>query len=256
MIISQRTFIITGGASGLGAATTRYLHQLNANVVIFDLSVESGEEMVKELGSERTLFLETDITNEDSVKKALEKTIEKFKQIHGVVNCAGIAVSIKTISPRGLFPLDVFSKVLAVNLVGTFNVIRLVADIIHKQSPTESGEKGVFIMTASCAATEGQQGQTAYSASKAGIVGMTLPMAREFAALNMRVMTISPGIFATPMVEALPEKAIKAIESSIPFPSRLGQPIEFAKLVETIITNPYLNGEVIRLDGAVRLAKL
>ncbi|KAF2076059.1 hypothetical protein CYY_002623 [Polysphondylium violaceum] len=255
MKISQKTFIITGGASGLGQATVRYLHQLNANVVIFDLSLESGQELVQELGNERVLFCETDITNENSVKSALEKTVEKFKQIHGVVNCAGIAVSIKTITNRGVFPLDVFSKVLSVNLIGTFNVIRLTADIINKQQSVD-GEKGIFIMTASCAATEGQQGQTAYSASKAGIVGMTLPMAREFAPLEMRVMTISPGIFATPMVEALPEKAIKAIESSIPFPARLGKPAEFAQLVQTIIENPYLNGEVIRLDGGVRLAKL
>eukprot|EP01132_Coremiostelium_polycephalum_P009985 gene9985-12239_t len=257
MKIKDKTFIVTGGASGLGEATVKLLHSLGANVVIFDTNDDNGNELVKQLSGERALFCKTDITSEESVKAALAQVLNKFKKIHGAVNCAGIAVAIKTLGSRGLFPLDVFTRVINVNLVGTFNVIRLVADIINKQEAVDEAheEKGVFVMTASCAAYEGQQGQAAYSASKAGVVGMTLPIAREFAPLGMRVMTIAPGTFSTPMIEGLPEPAIKAIKSTIPW-NRFGQPNEYAQLVVHIIENAYLSGETIRLDGALRLAKL
>ncbi|EFA74888.1 3-hydroxyacyl-CoA dehydrogenase type II [Heterostelium album PN500] len=255
MKLENKTFIVTGGASGLGEATVRELHKRNANVVIFDMNDESGNQLVKELGGERALFQNTDITNEASVKNAIKETLNKFKKIHGAINCAGIAVAIRTLSKKGVIPLDVYSRVININLTGTFNVIRLVAEVIDKQEMVD-GEKGVFVMTASCAAFEGQQGQAAYSASKAGVVGMTLPLAREFAPLGMRIMTIAPGTFDTPMLSGLPDAATKAILSTIPFPNRFGKTNEFAQLVVHIIENQYLNGSTIRLDGALRLAKL
>ncbi|KYR00892.1 3-hydroxyacyl-CoA dehydrogenase type II [Tieghemostelium lacteum] len=256
MKIKDHTFIVTGGASGLGEATSKHLSTQGANVVILDMNQEKGEQLVKELGPSRTLFCNTDITSEDSVKKAIKDTITKFKAIHGVVNCAGIAVAMRTVTSRAVFPLDVFNKVLQVNLVGTFNVIRLVADQTKSQALTESGERCVFIMTASVAAYDGQQGQSAYSASKGGIVGMTLPLAREFASLSMRIMSIAPGTFWTPMVAMLPEDATKKIAENIPFPRRMGKPEEFAFLVQHILENTYLNGDTIRLDGSVRLPLL
>ncbi|EGG25115.1 3-hydroxyacyl-CoA dehydrogenase type II [Cavenderia fasciculata] len=253
MKISGKTFIVTGGSSGLGEATVRSLHERGANVVIFD--VNNAPELEKELGTDRLQVCTTDITTEQSVRDSLSIAVKKFGKIHGAINCAGIAVAMKVISNRGVFPLDVFSRVLNINVSGTFNVIRLAAEIINKQEMVD-GEKGVFIMTASAAAFEGQQGQSAYSASKSAVVGMTLPLAREFAPLGMRVMTIAPGTFATPMLSGLPEAATKAILSTIPFPNRFGQGSEFAALCIHIIENQYLNGETIRLDGALRLAKL
>eukprot|EP01112_Ceratiomyxa_fruticulosa_P012578 TRINITY_DN3489_c0_g5_i1.p1 TRINITY_DN3489_c0_g5~~TRINITY_DN3489_c0_g5_i1.p1 ORF type:complete len:284 (+),score=58.80 TRINITY_DN3489_c0_g5_i1:85-852(+) len=255
MKIEGKCFIVTGGASGLGEATVRKLVSLKANVAIVDVNSESGNALVKELGSQ-TLFVEADITNEQSVLSLIKATQEKFGDIHGAVNCAGIAAGIKVLSRSGVIPLDVFQRIINVNLIGTFNVMRLVADVIQKQKPDENGERGVFVNVASVAAYEGQQGQSAYSASKGGIVSMTLPLAREFGPLGIRVMAVAPGVFDTPMLRGLPQKAMDAISQTIPFPPRPGLSHEFADLVSHIIQNIYLNGETIRLDGAVRLAKL
>ncbi|KAM9985121.1 hypothetical protein ACTFIY_009539 [Dictyostelium cf. discoideum] len=259
MKINGKTFIVTGGASGLGLETSRHLRSLGANIFIMDMNEENGRKAVEELGSDKTMFSSVDITLEDSVKLSLEHCLRKFKEIHGVINCAGVAAAQRVIKRDGqVHPLDLFTRVVMVNLIGTFNVIRLVADIIHNQPSFDDGEeeKGVFIMTASVAAFEGQVGQSAYSASKSGVVGMTLPMAREFATLKIRINTIAPGTFETPMVEMLPQAAIKSINESIPFPSRMGKPKEYAFLCQHLIENTYINGEVIRLDGALRLSKL
>eukprot|EP01133_Synstelium_polycarpum_P011186 gene11186-13032_t len=194
MKIEGNTIIVTGGASGLGEATARYLHARKANVVLVDMNDELGMELSKELGQDRCLFVHCDITNEDSVKALMTKTIEKFGKLHGVVSCAGIASACKIASNRGAHPLDMFERTVRINLTGTFNVLRLAADVIKKQEPVD-GERGVFIMTASIAAFEGQQGQGAYSASKGGVVSMTLPLARELAPLGIRVMTVAPGTF-------------------------------------------------------------
>ncbi|KAN0018654.1 hypothetical protein ACTFIV_007494 [Dictyostelium citrinum] len=260
MKINGKTFIVTGGASGLGLETSRHLRSLGANIFIMDMNEENGRKVVEELGSDKTMFSSVDITLEDSVKLSLEHCLKKFKEIHGVINCAGVAAAQRVIKRDGeVHPLDLFTRVVMVNLIGTFNVIRLVADIIHRQNaPKDAGEeeKGVFIMTASVAAFEGQVGQSAYSASKSGVVGMTLPMAREFSTLKIRINTIAPGTFETPMVEMLPQAAIKSINESIPFPPRMGKPKEYAFLCQHLIENTYINGEVIRLDGALRLSKL
>ncbi|KAN0033420.1 hypothetical protein ACTA71_002847 [Dictyostelium dimigraforme] len=258
MKINGKTFIVTGGASGLGLETSRHLSSLGANIFIMDMNEENGRKVVEELGSDRTLFSLVDITLEDSVKLSLEHCLKKFKEIHGVINCAGVAAAQRVIKRDGeVHPLDLFTRVVMVNLIGTFNVIRLVADIIHKQNQLkDEEEKGVFIMTASVAAFEGQVGQSAYSASKSGVVGMTLPMAREFSTLKIRINTIAPGTFETPMVSMLPQAAIRSINDSIPFPPRMGKPKEYAFLCQHLIENTYINGEVIRLDGALRLSKL
>jgi len=256
MKVEGRTFIVTGGASGLGEAAVRKLVSQKANVVIVDVNPERGNALVSELGADRTLFVQTDVTSEASVNDLVRVTKEKFGSIHGAVNCAGIAVGIKVLSRQGVLPLDVFQKVINVNLVGTFNIIRLVANAMQKQDPVEGGERGVFVNVASIAAYEGQQGQSAYSASKAGVVGLTLPLAREFGPLGIRVVSVAPGTFDTPMMRNLPEKAQEVISKTIPFPSRMGAPNEFADLINHIIENPYLNGTTLRIDGAVRLAKL
>ncbi|KAK5574904.1 hypothetical protein RB653_010158 [Dictyostelium firmibasis] len=258
MKINGKTFIVTGGASGLGLETSRHLSSLGANIFIMDMNEENGRKVVEELGSDKTMFSSVDITLEDSVKLSLEHCLKKFKEIHGVINCAGIAAAMRVVKRDGeIHPLDLFTRVVMVNLIGTFNVIRLVADIINKQNKSnDEEEKGVFIMTASIAAFEGQVGQSAYSASKSGVVGMTLPMAREFATLKIRINTIAPGTFETPMIGMLPQTAIKSINDSIPFPSRMGKPKEYAFLCQHLIENTYINGEVIRLDGALRLSKL
>ncbi|EGC29391.1 hypothetical protein DICPUDRAFT_58822 [Dictyostelium purpureum] len=265
MKIEGKTFVITGGASGLGLATTKHLYSLGANLVIIDMNEEAGNNLVKQLGSDRASFHCVDITLGEPLQKALDSAVNKFKEIHGAINCAGVASAMRVIKRNGdIFPLELFERVMSVNVTGTFNVIRLVASIINKQKvqkdnegkANESEEKGVFVMTASVAAFDGQPGQAAYSASKGGIVSMTLPLAREFTPLKCRIMTIAPGLFATPLVTGLPAPAVKSIEDSIPFPSRLGKPEEFAFLVQHIIESSYLNGEVIRLDGALRLSKL
>ncbi|MFD6439196.1 3-hydroxyacyl-CoA dehydrogenase [Peribacillus sp. NPDC060186] len=253
MNIHETIAVVTGGASGLGAATVRNIINKGGKAVIFDLSEENGAKMVEELG-DSVLFIKTDVTSEESVLEALEQGIEKFGNINAVVNCAGIAIAEKVIGRKGTHELKAFSKVVTVNLIGTFNVIRLAAEKMVNNPLNEEGERGVIINTASVAAFEGQIGQAAYSASKGGIVGMTLPIARELASKGVRVVSIAPGLFHTPMFDSLPEEARTSLGKTVPFPSRLGYPEEYAKLTESIITNPMLNGETIRLDGAIRMS--
>lgn len=252
MNLSETIAVITGGASGLGEATVRKIVGKGGKAAIFDLSVEKGKALVEELG-EQAVFFKTDVTDEASVSEALRKTAEVFGGVNTVVNCAGIGVASKVLSRRGTHDLGTFAKVINVNLIGTFNVIRLAAEQMSQNDPNESGERGVIINTASVAAFDGQIGQAAYSASKGGIVGMTLPIAREFASYGIRVMTIAPGLFHTPMFDSLPEEARISLGKTVPFPSRLGYPEEYARLVESIVENPMLNGETIRLDGAIRM---
>ncbi|MBO8156326.1 MAG: 3-hydroxyacyl-CoA dehydrogenase [Bacillaceae bacterium] len=252
MNIQNRVALITGGASGLGEATVRNLVHKGANVMIADLQEEKGQALADELG-DQVVFIKTDVTDESSVRQAVQSAYDQWGGIHILVNCAGIAIAQKTISSKGPHDLGAFQKVIQVNLIGTFNVIRLAAEKMTANEATEDGEKGVIINTASVAAFEGQMGQAAYSASKGGIAGMTLPVARDLAKHGIRVMAIAPGLFNTPMFESLPEKAREALGAMVPFPSRLGHPAEYAKLVESIVENPMLNGEVIRLDGAIRM---
>ncbi|MBK5444894.1 3-hydroxyacyl-CoA dehydrogenase [Peribacillus sp. TH16] len=253
MDIQETIAVVTGGASGLGAATVRNIIKKGGKAVIFDLSEENGVKMVEELG-DSVIFIKTDVTSEESVLEALDQGIEKFGSINTIVNCAGIAIAEKVIGRKGTHELKAFSKVVTVNLVGTFNVIRLAAEKMVNNQANEEGERGVIINTASVAAFEGQIGQAAYSASKSGIVGMTLPIARELASKGIRVVSIAPGLFHTPMFDSLPEEARASLGKTVPFPSRLGYPEEYAKLTESIITNPMLNGETIRLDGAIRMS--
>jgi 3-hydroxyacyl-CoA dehydrogenase/3-hydroxy-2-methylbutyryl-CoA dehydrogenase len=253
LIINETVAVVTGGASGLGEATVRNIIKNGGKAVIFDLSEEKGGMLVGELG-DSVLFVKTDVTSEESVQAGLNRVIEKFGAINTVVNCAGIAIAEKVIGKRGTHELKAFSKVVAVNLIGTFNVIRLAAEKMVNNEVNEEGERGVIINTASVAAFEGQIGQAAYSASKGGIVGMTLPIARDLASYGIRVVSIAPGLFHTPMFDSLPEEARVSLGKTVPFPSRLGYPEEYAKLAESIITNPMLNGETIRLDGAIRMS--
>jgi NAD(P)-dependent dehydrogenase (short-subunit alcohol dehydrogenase family) len=248
-----RTFLITGGGSGLGAATARLLAESGANVLIADVNREAGEGMAAALGA-RSRFAETNVADEASVQAAVNLASDAFGGLHGVVNCAGIAIAERALGKNGPHPLASFTKVIQVNLIGTFNVIRLAAAVMAQNEPTAGGERGVIVNTASVAAFDGQIGQAAYSASKGGVVSMTLPLAREFARFGIRVMTIAPGIFETPMLAALPEAARQSLGQQVPFPSRLGQPSEYAALVKHIVENEMLNGEVIRLDGAIRPA--
>jgi 3-hydroxyacyl-CoA dehydrogenase / 3-hydroxy-2-methylbutyryl-CoA dehydrogenase len=244
--------IVTGGASGLGEATTRRIVKHGGKVTVVDRDVERGNQLQKEHG-EQTIFVKVDVTNEDDVRSAIEQSVLQFGSINTVVNCAGIGIADKVISRKGVHQLESFSKVISVNLIGTFNVIRLAAESMINNEVNEHGERGVIINTSSVAAFEGQIGQAAYSASKGGIVGMTLPIARELASYGIRVMTIAPGLFHTPMFATLPEEARVALGKMVPFPSRLGYPEEYAKLVQSILENPMLNGETIRLDGAIRM---
>jgi NAD(P)-dependent dehydrogenase (short-subunit alcohol dehydrogenase family) len=254
MNIRDKTFLVTGGSSGLGAACVRRLVAAGGRVVIADLNEEAGVALAAE-DRAAMLFSKTDVTDSDSVQRAINEALDSFGGLHGLVNCAGIGTPAKVVSSsRGPHDLGLFHKVIQVNLVGTFNVIRLAAQVMSQQEASGSGERGVIINTASVAAFDGQIGQAAYSASKGGIVGMTLPIARELAEHGIRVMTIAPGIFDTPMLAGLPEKARLSLGQQVPFPSRLGQPAEFAALVQHIIENEMLNGEVIRLDGAIRMA--
>ena len=253
MQVRNHTFLVTGGSSGLGAACVRRLVSDGAQVIIADVNVTDGEALAAELG-DQARFVLTDVTDEGSVGTAVATTTSTFNGLHGVINCAGIAIAAKVLSSRGTHSLDAFNKVIQVNLVGAFNVIRLVAEAMAQVEPDSGGERGVIINTASVAAFDGQIGQAAYAASKGGIVGMTLPLARELARYGIRVVTIAPGIFDTPMLAGLPEKARISLGEQVPFPSRLGSPAEFAALAHHIIENPMLNGEVIRLDGAIRMA--
>ncbi|MFQ5433742.1 MAG: 3-hydroxyacyl-CoA dehydrogenase [Anaerolineae bacterium] len=253
MELQGRTFIVSGGSSGLGAAVARRFVVAGANVVIMDLNEEGGEKIASELG-DAVQFKRTDVTGEVDVQAAVDTAVSQFGGLHGAVNCAGIAIAAKVISSRGIHDLGWFSKVITVNLVGSFNVIRLAAAQMAENEPNDGGERGVIINTASVAAFDGQIGQAAYSASKGGVVGMTLPIARELARYGIRVMTIAPGIFDTPMLAGLPEPARISLGQQVPFPSRLGNPDEYAALAQHIVENAMLNGEVIRLDGAIRMA--
>jgi len=253
MDIKDCVAVVTGGASGLGEATARSFLQNGARVAIFDIQEDKGVALAKELGSD-ALFVKADITDGNNTQSAINKVIDSFKRINIVVNCAGVADSGKLLGKKGPLDLAHFNKVIQINLVGTVNVTRLAVEQMVKNAPNEDGEKGVVINTASAAAFDGQIGQVAYSASKAGVAGMTLPLARECAAYGIRVMTIAPGIFMTPMIAAMPQNVQESLGMMVPFPQRLGKPTEYAQLVKHIIENPMLNGEVIRLDGAIRMA--
>jgi NAD(P)-dependent dehydrogenase (short-subunit alcohol dehydrogenase family) len=253
MQLQGKTVLITGGSSGLGEATLRRLVAAGANGIIADVNEEAGQALADELGT-AVRFIKTDVTDEASVQTAVSAAVDTFGGLHGVVNCAGVAIAAKVLSSRGIHDLSAFSKVIEVNLIGTFNVIRLAAAAISQGDPNEAGERGVIINTASVAAFDGQVGQAAYSASKGGVVGLTLPIARELAGHGIRVMTIAPGLFETPMLAGLPDKARHSLAQQVPFPQRLGRPQEYAALVQHIIENEMLNGEVIRLDGAIRMA--
>ncbi|MCA1728877.1 MAG: 3-hydroxyacyl-CoA dehydrogenase [Actinobacteria bacterium] len=239
-----RTFLVTGGGSGLGAAVVKNLVEDGANVIIADLEGEETDGNVR--------FVETDVTDEQSVQAAVDAALE-FEGLHGAINCAGVAIAEKVLGKNGPHALESFTKVVEVNLIGTFNVIRLAAEAMTRNEPTPGGERGVIVNTASVAAFDGQIGQVAYSASKGGVVAMTLPIARELASHGIRVMTIAPGIFDTPMMAGLPEEARESLGNQVPFPSRLGKPEEYAALVRHIIENEMLNGEGIRLDGSIRM---
>ncbi len=254
MNINKTVALVTGGGSGLGEATTRMLAAKGGKVAILDLAKSHGTAIAQELGG-NVLFLEGDVTNEEQVVAAVDKTVAAFGAVHIVVNCAGIGTAGKTVGKNDQ-PLDLapFKRTIEINLIGTFNVIRLAAARMVKNTPNADGERGVLINTASVAAFDGQIGQAAYSASKGGVVGMTLPIARDLSQYGIRCCTIAPGIFETPMLMGLSDPARKALEASIPFPSRLGRPAEYAALACHIIENPMLNGETIRLDGAIRMA--
>ena len=253
MRTSGKTFLVTGGASGLGGATVRALHAAGANVVILDVNAARGEKEALDLGP-RARFARTDVTSEADVQAALLVAREAFGGVHGAVNAAGIGTAERVLGRGGPHPLELFERTIRINLVGTFNVIRLAAAAMAAQEPTDTGERGVIVNTASIAAFDGQIGQAAYAASKGGIVGLTLPIARELARSGIRVVTIAPGIFDTPLLAGLPEAARVSLGQQVPFPSRLGRPDEYASLVRHIVENEMLNGEVIRLDGALRMA--
>ena len=253
MIVKNSVAVVTGGASGLGEACVRNLNKLGAKVAIFDFVAERGEKIAAELGKD-VIFAHTDVADDAGVQAAIKKTMDAFGAIHIAINCAGGAAPMKVLSRKGPMPLAAFNRTIQINLVGTFNVIRLALEQMVKNEPQEDGEKGVIINTASVAAFDGQIGQADYSASKGGIVGMTLPIARECAEYGIRVMTIAPGLFNTPLLQGLPEAARESLGKMVPFPQRLGYPQEFAQLVQHIIENRMLNGEVIRLDGAIRMA--
>jgi NAD(P)-dependent dehydrogenase (short-subunit alcohol dehydrogenase family) len=244
--------IVTGGASGLGEATVRTRVAGGARAAILDRPNSPGEALAAELGK-AVLFTPADVTSEEEVAKAVDRTVATFGGVHINVNCAGVGIAVRTLSKQGPHALDMFSKVLQVNLIGTFNTLRLAANAMAKNTPNEDKERGVIINTASIAAFDGQIGQAAYSASKGGVVGMTLPIARDLASLGIRVCTIAPGTFDTPMLALLPQEHRDALGAGIPFPSRLGKPTEFAALAKHIVENPMLNGETIRLDGALRM---
>jgi NAD(P)-dependent dehydrogenase (short-subunit alcohol dehydrogenase family) len=251
--IQNRTFFVTGGGSGLGAATARLLAEGGGRVVIADVNDEAGESVAYSIG-EKAHFVRTDVTDEESVQAAIDATLEAFGGLHGLVNCAGVGPAKKVLGRKGPHPLEDFRKTVEINLIGTFNTTRLAAAVMAENEPTDDGERGVIVNTASVAAFDGQIGQPAYAASKGGVVALTLPVAREFAPLGIRVMAIAPGIFETPMLAALPEEARDSLGKQVPFPARLGKPEEYAALVEHIVENQMLNGEVIRLDGAIRMA--
>ncbi len=250
MEIAGKVFIVTGGASGLGEGTARMLAAQGGKVVVADLQQDKGEAVAREIGG---AFVRCDVSQEPDGQAVVAKATTMGKLV-GLVNCAGIAPAVKTVGKDGAHPLAIFTKTITVNLIGSFNMIRLAAEAMSRNEPESTGERGVLISTASVAAYDGQIGQAAYSASKGGVVGMTLPIARDLARNGIRNMTIAPGIFGTPMLFTMPKEVQDALAASVPFPSRLGTPADYAKLVHQIVTNEMLNGEVIRLDGAIRLA--
>jgi NAD(P)-dependent dehydrogenase (short-subunit alcohol dehydrogenase family) len=253
MQLGEHVFLVTGGASGLGEACVRRFAAGGARLVVADLNEAAGQRLAQELGAS-VRFVRTDVTDEGSVQQAVELALEAFGGLHGAVNCAGIGTAARTLGRDGPHPLAAFARIIGVNLIGTFNSIRLAAAAMARGEPNAAGERGVIVNTASVAAFDGQIGQAAYSASKGGIVGMTLPIARDLARDGIRVMTIAPGIFDTPLLGGLPEPARESLGKQVPFPSRLGRPAEFAALAQHIVENEMLNGEVIRLDGAIRMA--
>jgi len=250
MKIQGSVALVTGGASGLGEATARKLVAGGGRVAILDRPQSEGEKVASELGG---LFCAADVTSGEQVEQAVAKTVEKLGGVQIVVNCAGVGTAARTITKQGPMPLELFRKTIEINLIGSFNVIRVTAASMSEGKPNEEGERGVIVNTASAAAFDGQIGQAAYSASKAGVVGMTLPIARDLSSLGIRCMTIAPGTFDTPMLALLPEEARQALAKDVPFPKRLGRPGEFAALVCHIVENVMLNGETIRLDGAIRM---
>ncbi|MFC3722695.1 3-hydroxyacyl-CoA dehydrogenase [Neoaquamicrobium sediminum] len=248
---SGQVAIVTGGGSGLGEATARALAAKGAKVALFDIGIERAEAVAAELGG---IAVKCDVSRAEAAEAAIAEVADKLGTPRILVNCAGIAIAMKTTGKDGAHPLDLYRKVIEVNLIGTFNMIRLFAARVEQAEPLEGGERGVIVNTASVAAYDGQIGQAAYSSSKGGVVGMTLPIARDLARSGIRVMTIAPGIFRTPMLAGLPEDAQKSLGQQVPFPSRLGDPAEYGALASHIVENQMLNGEVIRLDGAIRMA--
>jgi NAD(P)-dependent dehydrogenase (short-subunit alcohol dehydrogenase family) len=251
MQIKNSVFLVTGGASGLGAATAQMAAANGAKVVIADLQAEAGEKLAKELGGK---YCKCDVTSEADGKAAVAAALQAFGGVHVLVNCAGIGVAERTLGKEAPHDLARFARVITINLIGTFNMIRLAADAMAKAGPNAAGERGVIVNTASVAAFDGQIGQAAYSASKGGVVGMTLPIARDLSRNGIRVCTIAPGLFLTPMLQGLPKEAQDSLGKQVPFPPRLGKPEEYAALARHIVENEMLNGETIRLDGAIRMA--
>ena len=252
MQISDSVAVITGGASGLGEATVRNFAAGGARVAIFDMNASRGEALAAELG-DRALFCKVNVTDEASIQAGIEATLSTFGKITANVNCAGIGIAMKTLGKEGVHTLDLYKKVIDINLTGTFNTFRLCAEQMAKNEPNEDGERGVIINTASVAAFDGQKGQVAYSASKGGIVGMTLPVSRDLAFYGIRICTIAPGLFLTPLFEGLGQEVVDSLSAQVTFPKRLGHPSEYGALARTIVESPYMNGETIRLDGAIRL---
>ncbi|MED1785085.1 SDR family NAD(P)-dependent oxidoreductase [Brevibacillus fortis] len=254
MNLHDKVAIVTGGASGLGLATVTRLVEKGAKVVIFDVNEAKAKEAVDQLG-ENVRYALVNVADDESVQQGINQAIKAFGAIHISVNCAGVGTAGKTIGKKGVLPLEAFTKVVGINLVGTFNVLRLAANEMKNNEPlTDSGERGVIINTASVAAFDGQMGQAAYGASKAGVAGMTLPVARDLAEFGIRVNTIAPGLFLTPMADSLPENVMTKLAESVEFPKRLGRPSEYAELATFIMEHEYINGEVIRLDGGIRMS--
>lgn len=253
MRIDESVFLISGGASGLGLATARELVGQGGKVVLLDINEQAGQQAIAELG-DAARFVRADITREEDGQAAVALALEAFGSLHGLVNCAGIAPAEKVLGRNGAHGLDSFRRTVEVNLIGSFNLLRLAAEAIARNAPNAEGERGVIINTASVAAFDGQMGQVAYAASKGGIAALTLPAARDLARSGIRVMCVAPGVFETPMMAGMPQEVRDSLAANVPFPPRLGRPDEYAALVRHIVENPMLNGEVIRLDGALRMA--
>ena len=254
MDMNGKVAVVTGGASGIGQAVARRLAEAGGKVAIFDLNEDAGQAMVAELGADNCVFANVNVVDEASVMAGIEATVTAMSAIHVNVNCAGIGNAAKTLGKNGPFPLDLWNTVIAVNLTGTFNVLRLCAEVMAKNEPvTDDGARGVIINTASVAAYEGQMGQAAYSASKGGIVGMTLPIARDLSTIGIRVNTIVPGLINTPLFNGLTPEFVESLSQSVLYPKRLGRPEEIAQLAAAIVDNDYINGECIRMDGGIRM---